>query len=172
MALTLGNNLTGSSSRQVINANNRTALLGESMTSGKNKSVAGVDAFLGNSLHDKRIQLQAYTKNMSYSSNLVLTAKESLNIISSFLQRGVVTAATAGELSLDKIQTLSEYMSGLKDQVALLIDSTSFDRKKVLNGDATRISVQIGLKDLDRLELRISNLGSGKLFRVGVSKFT
>lgn len=46
MALTLGNNLTGSSSRQVINANNRTALLGESMTSGKNKSVAGVDAFL------------------------------------------------------------------------------------------------------------------------------
>jgi len=47
MSLTLGNDLTGTVAREVDAANRKAAGLGESMTTGSNKFVEVVDAFLG-----------------------------------------------------------------------------------------------------------------------------
>ena len=59
MSLTLGNQLSGTVSRETKNAVNNTSNLGDSLTTGNNKSVEVVDGFLGSSLRDKEIMLGA-----------------------------------------------------------------------------------------------------------------
>lgn len=86
MPLTLGNDLTGLVSREVDAAENKATGLGESLTTGNDKFVEVVDAFLGNSLRDKEIMLGALAKTTTYSVNMINVADEYLKIIAEPLQ--------------------------------------------------------------------------------------
>ena len=91
MALTLGNDLTGLVSREVDAAGRRASGLGDSMTTGINKFVPVVDAFLGNSLRDNEVILGAVAKNTAYSVNMLTIANEYMSSVASALQ-GALTA--------------------------------------------------------------------------------
>lgn len=169
MALTLGNNLTGGVSRTVIESNRQASTLGESMTSGLNQNIESVDAFLGNSLRDNQLILGAIAKNTNYSTNMLATAKEYMNILAQSLQEGLTTIGSSGQVSAEKLATLEQSLSDTRTQVSLLIKTADFDNKALLTGGVQDLSVQVGLSTADKLNFSINNLGEGRLFRSGVT---
>ena len=170
MALTLGNNLTGGVSRTVIESNRQASTLGESMTSGLNQNIESVDAFLGNSLRDNQLILGAIAKNTNYSTNMLATAKEYMNILAQSLQEGLTTIGSSGQVSAEKLATLEQSLSDTRTQVSLLIKTADFDNKALLTGGVQDLSVQVGLSTADKLNFSINNLGEGRLFRSGVTR--
>lgn len=170
MALTLGNNLTGGVSRTVIESNRQASTLGESMTSGLNQNIESVDAFLGNSLRDNQLILGAIAKNTNYSTNMLATAKEYMNILAQSLQEGLTTIGSSSQVSAEKLATLEQSLSDTRTQVSLLIKTADFDNKALLTGGVQDLSVQVGLSTADKLNFSINNLGEGRLFRSGVTR--
>jgi len=144
MSLTLGNDLTGTVSREVDAANRKAGGLGESLTTGTNKFVEVVDGFLGNSLRDSEIVLSAIAKNTAYSVNMLTITNEYLGAVAKSLQTGLKTIGQAGPLSADKLAVLQRNLNDKKIQVALLIKTADFDGKAVLGGDASKVDVQVG----------------------------
>lgn len=169
MSLTLGNDLTGTVSREVDAANRRAGGLGESLTTGTNKFVEVVDGFLGNSLRDGEVVLGAIAKNTAYSINMLAITDEYLKAVGSSLQAGLKTIAQAGPLSADKLAVLQRNLDDKKIQVALLIKTADFDGKAVLGGGASKVEVQVGLSITDKLTLAVKDISAGKLFRSSVS---
>jgi len=153
MALTLGNDLTGLVSREVDAAGRRASGLGDSMTTGINKFVPVVDAFLGNSLRDNEVILGAVAKNTAYSVNMLTIANEYMSSVASALQGALTAVGSAGQVSADKIPTLQSSLTDKIDQVKLLIRTGDFDNKSLFAGDVKNLGVQVGLKTDDKLGL-------------------
>ena len=170
MALTLGNNLTGTVSRTVVESNRKAATLGESMTTGLNQDTQAVDSFLGNSLRDSEKILSAVTKNINYSINMFGTASEYTNILAKSLQEGLTVIGSSGQVSAQKLATLEQGLKDVRAQAALLIKTASFDNKALLTGGVRNLSVQVGLSTVDKLTVGIDNIGEGRLFRSGATK--
>ena len=169
MALTLGNNLTGLVSREVDAAGRRATGLGDSMTTGINKFVPVVDAFLGNSLRDNEIILGAVAKNTSYSVNMLTIANEYMSSIASALQGALTAVSSAGQVSADKIPTLQKSLNDKIEQVNLLIKTADFDNKALFAGDVLDLAVQVGLNTQDTLKANIQDISNEKIFRTSVS---
>ncbi len=169
MALTLGNDLTGLVSREVDAAGSRASGLGASLTTGNNTFVEVVDAFLGNSLRDGEIVLGAIAKNTAYSINLLTITDEYLKTIASSLQDGLKTIGSAGPLSGDKLAVLQKNLDDKRTQVALLINTADFDGKGLLKGGAKDIKVQVGLNVTDKLDVKVNDISTGKLFRSSIT---
>ena len=169
MPLTLGNTLTKQVSREVNAAQARSSSLGESMVSGKNKNVEVVDGFLGHSLKDDEIFLGAIAKSTSYAMNMMTITEQYLETITSFLQQGIITIATAGTLSEEKVNVLQKYISDIRSQIDLLVDTASFDGRKLLSGGATRLDVQLGKQASDGLTVEVSNIGGNNLYRTSLA---
>ncbi len=169
MALTLGNDLTGTVAREVDAASRTASGLGESLTTGNDKFVEVVDGFLGNSLRDSEIILGAIAKNTAYSINMLTITDEYLKTVSSSLQEGLKVIGSAGPLSADKLAVLQSNLNDKKAQVDLLIKTADFDGKALLGGGASTVDVQVGLSITDKLVLSVSDIASGKLFRSSVT---
>ena len=169
MPLTLGNDLTGLVSREVDAAGSRASGLGASLTTGNNTFVEVVDAFLGNSLRDGEIVLGAIAKNTAYSINLLTITDEYLKTIASSLQDGLKTIGSAGPLSGDKLAVLQKNLDDKRTQVALLINTADFDGKGLLKGGAKDIKVQVGLNVTDKLDVKVNDISTGKLFRSSIT---
>ncbi len=169
MPLTLGNTLTKQVSREVNSAQARSSSLGESMVTGQNQNVAVVDGFLGHSLKDGEIFLGALAKSTSYAMNMMTITEQYLETITSFLQKGIITIATAGTLSDDKVNVLQKYISDIRSQIDLLVDTASFDGRKLLSGGATRLDVQLGKAASDGLTVEVSNIGGNNLYRTSLA---
>lgn len=169
MALTLGNNLTGLVSREVDAAGRKASGLGDSMTTGINKFVPVVDAFLGNSLRDNEIILGAVSKNTSYSVNMLTIANEYMSSIATALQGGLTAVSSAGQVSSDKIPTLQKSLNDKVEQVNLLIKTADFDNKALFAGDVLGLGVQVGLNTQDTLPINIQDISNSKIFRTSVS---
>lgn len=170
MSLTLGNNLAGSVSRTINNSNKRATDHGQSMRSGLNHNIKAVDAFLGRSLEDNNTFLIAIAKNTNYSANMLATAKEYMNILSSTLEKGLKTVSSSGQVSDEKLAILEQSLADTRSQINLLINTASFDKKKVLTGDVRDLGLIVGFGSKDKLRLNITNFGEGRLFRSGVTK--
>lgn len=168
-SLTLGNDLTGTVSREVGEASRRSSGLGESLTTGNNKFVEVVDGFLGSSLRDSEIILGAIAKNTAYSINMLTITDEYLKTVASSLQEGLKTIGSAGPLSADKLAVLQKNLNDKREQVDLLIRTADFDGKALLGGGAKAVEVQVGLSITDKLTLKVDDIGSGKLFRSSVT---
>ena len=117
MPLTLTNDLTGLVSREVGAASREVGTLGESLVSGDNMNVEVVDAYLGNSLRDREFFLGAIAQSTSYSVNAVNITENYLSSISSFLQKGIITIATVGVLSDDKVAVLQKHINRIRTQI-------------------------------------------------------
>jgi flagellin-like hook-associated protein FlgL len=169
MALTLSNNLTGSTSREVNSMTRNASILGTSMTTGDNKKIPTIDAFLGNSLKDKELMLSALTRNTSYAVNLVKTTSEYLNAIASFIQKGLVTITSVGILSAEKVPTLQQYIDALRSQINVLINTANFDNRQLLNGGATQIKVQLGTSTADNMSIFVRDIGNDNLYRTSLA---
>lgn len=169
MALTLGNDLTGTVAREVDAASRTASGLGESLTTGNDKFVEVVDGFLGNSLRDSEIILGAIAKNTAYSINMLTITDEYLKTVASSLQEGLKVIGSAGPLSADKLAVLQSNLNDKKAQVDLLIKTADFDGKALLGGGASTVDVQVGLSITDKLVLSVSDIASGKLFRSSVT---
>jgi hypothetical protein len=170
MPLTLGNDLTGLVSREVDAAGNKATGLGESLTTGNDKFVEVVDAFLGNSLRDKEIMLGALAKTTTYSVNMINVADEDLKIIAEPLQDCLKIAASAGTLSQDKLAVLQKSLNDKIAQIAMLIRTAKFDSKALLGGNASAIEIGVGISSTDKITLKIKDIGSSKLFRSTIVK--
>ena len=170
MPLTLGNDLTGLVSREVDAAGNKATGLGESLTTGNDKFVEVVDAFLGNSLRDKEIMLGALAKTTTYSVNMINVADEYLKIIAEPLQDCLKIAASAGTLSQDKLAVLQKNLNDKIEQIAMLIRTAKFDSKALLGGNASAIEIGVGISSTDKITLKIKDIGSSKLFRSTIVK--
>jgi len=169
MTLTLGNDLTGSVAREVSEASRKSSGLGESLTTGNNKFVEVVDGFLGSSLRDSEIVLGAIAKNTAYSINMLTITDEYLKTISAALQGGLKTIGSAGPLSADKLAVLQKNLNDKRSQVDLMIKTADFDGKALLSGGARSTDVQVGLSMADKLTLKVTDIGTGKLFRSSVA---
>lgn len=170
MALTLGNDLTGTTSREVGEASRRLTLLGDSMVTGNNKDIEVVDGFLGSSLQDSEIILGAIAQTTSYATNIVSITEQYLDTIASFLQKGLITIATVSSLSTDKVAVLQKNIDDIRAQIDLLISSASFDGRALLGGQAQNIDVQVGLNISDKLNVSIRNIGEDNLFRTSINR--
>ena len=171
MALTLGNDLTGLVSREVDAAGRRASGLGDSMTTGINKFVPVVDAFLGNSLRDNEVILGAVAKNTAYSVNMLTIANEYMSSVASALQGALTSASSAGQVSADKIPTLQSSLTDKIDQVKLLIKTGDFDNKSLFAGDVKNLGVQVGLNTADKLVVNIKDADNGKLLRSSLTSY-
>jgi hypothetical protein len=169
MGLTLGNDLTGLVSREVDAAGTRASGLGESLTTGDDKFVEVIDAFLGNSLRDAEIVLGAIAKNTAYSIDLLTITDQYFKTISTSLQDGLKVVSTASQQSTDKLATLQQNLDDKRAQVALLIRTADFDGKGLLKGDAKSLDVQVGLSATDKLKISIQDIDSGKIFRSSIT---
>ncbi|MEA0970101.1 hypothetical protein Megvenef_00049 [Candidatus Megaera venefica] len=169
MPLTLGNDLTGLVSREVDAAGNKATGLGESLTTGNDKFVEVVDAFLGNSLRDGQIILGAVAKNTAYSINLLTITDEYLKTIARSLQGGLKTVASADPLAADKLTVLNKNLNDKRAQVNLLVDTADFDNKGLLRGDVKEMQIQVGLNAADKLRVHVNDFSLGKLFRSSVT---
>jgi hypothetical protein len=169
MGLTLGNDLTGLVSREVDAAGTRASGLGESLTTGDDKFVEVIDAFLGNSLRDAEIVLGAIAKNTAYSIDLLTITDQYFKTISTSLQDGLKVVSTASQQSTDKLATLQQNLDDKRAQVALLIRTADFDGKGLLKGDAKSLDVQVGLSATDKLKISIKDIDSGKIFRSSIT---
>jgi flagellin-like hook-associated protein FlgL len=167
--LTLGNDLTGTVSREINSANSRASGLGESLATGDNKFVEVVDGYLGHSLRDTEVVLSAVAKNTAYSINMLTITDEYLTTIAESLQEGLKTIGSAGALSNDKLAVLQRNLNDKKTQVNNLISAAEFDKKQLLSGGATEVNVQIGTSVTDKLTLKVDDISSGKLFRSSVT---
>lgn len=167
--LTLGNDLTGTVSREINSANSRANGLGESLATGCNKFVEVVDGYLGHSLRDTEVVLGAVAKNTAYSINMLTITDEYLTTIAESLQEGLKTIGSAGALSNDKLAVLQRNLNDKKTQVNNLISAAEFDKKQLLSGGATEVNVQIGTSVTDKLTLKVDDISSGKLFRSSVT---
>jgi hypothetical protein len=169
MTLTLGNDLTGSVAREVSEASRKSSGLGESLTTGNNKFVEVVDGFLGSSLRDNEIVLGTIAKNTAYSINMLTITDEYLKTISAALQEGLKTIGSAGPLSADKLAVLQKNLNDKRSQADLMIKTADFDGKALLSGGARSTDVQVGLSITDKLTLKVTDIGTGKLFRSSVT---
>ena len=169
MALTLGNDLTGTVSREVSEASRRSSGLGESLTTGDNKFVEVVDGFLGSSLRDSEIVLGAVAKNTAYSINMLIITDEYLKTIATSLQEGLKTIGSSGPISADKLAVLQKNLDDKKTQVELLVRTADFDGKSLLSGGAGKVDVQVGLSIADKLTIRVADISIPKLFRTGAA---
>jgi len=170
MPLTLGNDLTGLVSREVDAAGSKATGLGESLTTGNDKFVEVVDAFLGNSLRDKEIMLGALAKTTTYSVNMINVADEYLKIIAEPLQDCLKIASSASALSQDKLAVLQKNLNDKIEQIAMLIRTAKFDSKALLGGNASAIEIGVGISSTDKITLKIKDIGSSKLFRSTIVK--
>jgi hypothetical protein len=171
MALTLGNDLTGLVSREVDAAGRRASGLGDSMTTGINKFVPVVDAFLGNSLRDNEVILGAVAKNTAYSVNMLTIANEYMSSVASALQGALTAVSSAGQVSADKIPTLQSSLTDKINQVKLLIKTADFDNKSLFAGDVKNLGVQVGLNTADKLVVNIKDADNGKLLRSSLTSY-
>ena len=171
MALTLGNDLTGLVSREVDAAGRRASGLGDSMTTGINKFVPVVDAFLGNSLRDNEVILGAVAKNTAYSVNMLTIANEYMTSIATELQGALTAVSSSGQVSADKIPTLQSSLTDKIDQVKLLIRTGDFDNKSLFAGDVKNLGVQVGLNTADKLIVNIKDADNGKILRSSLTSY-
>ena len=171
MTLILGNDLTALVSREVDASGRKSSGLGISLTTGNDVFVEVVDAFLGNSLRDREILLGAIAKNTAYGVNLLTVTNEYLKTIASLLQDSlkIISSASAGSLSADKLAVLQKNLNDKKAQVNLLINTASFDGKKLLKGDVSNIEAQIGLNITDKLKMKVNDISNEKLFRSSIT---
>ncbi len=165
MALTLGNTLTNTASRNSDAIHKRTASLGESMTTGVNSLAEVVDSFLGRSLNDKEVLLGAVAKNTSYGSNMISVADEYLNMIGTLTQECIGIIESAAGKSQDKTAVLTKDLNDKKEQINLLINTAKFDGKLLLNGSVRNLNLQVGQSSSETIEIDIMNIGEGRLFR-------
>ena len=169
MPLTLTNDLTGLVSREVSAASREVGTLGESLVSGDNMNVEVVDAYLGNSLRDREFFLGAIAQSTSYSVNAVNITENYLNSISSFLQKGIITIATVGVLSDDKVAVLQKHINSIRTQIDILIDSAKFDGKELLGGGAKEINVQVGVDASSTQKISIRNISNNRIYRTSLA---
>ena len=169
MPLTLTNDLTGLVSREVSAASREVGTLGESLVSGDNMNVEVVDAYLGNSLRDREFFLGAIAQSTSYSVNAVNITENYLNSISSFLQKGIITIATVGVLSDDKVAVLQKHINSIRTQIDILIDSAKFDGKELLGGGAKEINVQVGVDASSTQKISIRNISDNRIYRTSLA---
>ena len=170
MTLTLGNDLTGTTAREVGEASRRLKLLGDSMVTGDDKGIEVVDGFLGSSLRDTEIILGAVAQTTSYATNIVSITEQYLDTIASFLQKGLITIATVSSLSTDKVAVLQKNINDIRTQIDLLISSASFDGRALLGGQAQDIDVQVGLNIVDKLNVSVRNISGDNLYRTSINK--
>lgn len=164
-ALTLGNNLTGLVSSTVSVENERSTALGTSLTTGIDATLEPVDSFIGNSLKDNQIVLNAITQSTSYSVNLLNITDQYLNTLASTLQDALKTVASAGPLSDDKLAILQQSINNNQTQIDLIINTAKFDGKELLAGEASSIAVKVGLGANDAITVSVQDVSGGKLFR-------
>ncbi len=170
MALTLSNDLTGLVSRTSSAASTEVGTLGASMVSGDNANIEAVDAFLGGSLHDREFFLGALAQTTSYATNVINITENYLDSIASFLQQGIVTIATVGVLSDNKVAVLQKHIDSIRTQVDIFIASARFDGKALLGGGAQDIQVQIGV-DLatSTQKITVRNISGNRLYRTSLA---
>lgn len=169
MPLTLTNDQTGLVSREVTAASREIGTLGESMVSGDNKNIEVVDAFLGNSLRDREFFLGAIAQSTSYSTSVVNITENYLDSISSFLQKGIITIATVGVLSDDKVAVLQKHIDAVRTQIDILISSARFDGKDLLGGGVTELNVQVGVDASSTQKISIRNISNNRIYRTSLA---
>ncbi len=118
----------------------------------------------------QRLFLGAVAQTTSYATNIVSITEQYLESIASFLQKGLITIATVGTLSDDKVVVLQKNINDTREQIDLLISSASFDGRSLLGGEAQDISVQIGLNISDKLNISVRNLSNNNLYRSSITR--
>ena len=100
--------------------------------------------------------------------SLIQTAEGALQQTTDILQRMrelVIKAENSGVLSDEDREAITVEVSVLETEINRIADSTSFNGKKLLNGDATELKFKIGANtiDCDTLTVAIGNMNAETL---------
>jgi flagellin-like hook-associated protein FlgL len=161
--LTLSNDLSGIVERctdRHLQINNQ---IGHSLSTGKNASTDTVDCFLGYSLQDKGFLLKTSIQNISYGMNTLAIADAHLNSISTLLQKSFNAICAIKNASPDQKAILQKIIDSNKQQIAHIINSASFDGKKLLQGGISNLQISTH-------PISIKNISEGRLFRTSFAQ--
>ncbi|TCK93383.1 flagellin [Natranaerovirga hydrolytica] len=160
----INNNLMAMNThRQLGIANNQGAKSMEKLSSGFRINRAADDA-AGLSISEKmrgQIRgLQQASRNAQDGISLIQTAEGNLNEVSAMLVRvrELATQAANGTYDADDdLARIQEEVDELVDQIEDIKDNSEFNGIALLDGSATTITLQIGAKDNQQLELNAAD---------------
>jgi flagellin len=144
--------------------NTQTSKALEKLSSGFKINRAGDDA-AGLSISEKmRGQIKGLdmaSKNAQDGISLIQTTEGALNEVHSILQRMrelAVQAANDTNVTEDR-QAISDEINQLNEEIVRIKDTTEFNTKKVLNGDAGTVTFQVGANKDQKMEFDFTTAG-------------
>ena len=168
--LTLSNNLLGIVDKYTDKHLQVNYQIGQSLSTGKNKNINPVDCFLGCSLQDKGLLLKSSIQTISYSMNMLAIADTHLNSISTLLQKSFNAICSIKNASSDQKAILQKIIDSNKQQIAHIINSASFDGKKLLQGDISNFQIFTHSTSSENNLISIKNISDGRIFRTSFAK--
>ena len=156
--------------RALGTANNNISKSMEKLSSGYRINRAGDDA-AGLSISEKmRAQVRGLTqasRNAQDGISMIQTAEGALNETQAILQRmRELAVQSANDTNVTKDRTaVKEELTALKDEIDRIATSTTFNEKKLLNGDlaTSAAKLQIGADKDVSMSITINNMGSTSL---------
>lgn len=169
MGLTLGNPLTPSASASISINSQKVNLAGKCLSTGlRGESNDVVSAFLGNGLSDKALVLTKINRNITYSTNALSTAQNSLDKIAATLTDMLSVVAQSTGNSHNNRVTLNNILQKKLAQVELQTASAEFDGRKLLLGDLgsdPAVQAKFTTKSVS-----VKNLNNGTNFKAAGTK--
>ena len=150
--------------RNLVANNNNTGKALEKLSSGYKINRAGDDA-AGLSISEKmRGQIRGLdmaSKNAQDGISLIQTTEGALNEVHSILQRMrelATQAANDTNVSADR-NAIGDELAELGKEITRIKDTTEFNTKKLLNGDAETINLQVGANSGQNMTINFKQTG-------------
>ena len=165
MPITLSNDLTQTVVRSLVNVENQSYIDGSSLSTGQKFDIELIDNFLGSSLYDASIIIGSSIKSLSYNINLLSVASSHLDTITSLIQHTLKTLQSVPTASNNQKAILQCAINSNKQRIENIISSASFDYKKLLQGDVTKMQISSVNEFTLGQTISIKNISGGRLFR-------
>ena len=162
MAITVNTNVTAMGAQRNLNASsNHLATSMERLSTGSRINSAKDDAAglqISNRLNSQARGLGVAMKNAQDGNSIIQTAEGALNETTELLQRMRDLAAQgANDTNSDEDRiAIQEEMAELVKEIDNIASTTKFGGQKLLNGDFTSKTLQIGADEGETLEIKIA----------------
>ena len=167
MSITVNTNVTAMGAQRNLNkSSNHLATSMERLSTGSRINSAKDDAAglqIANRLNSQARGLGVAMKNAQDGNSIIQTAEGALNETTELLQR-MRDLATQGandtNSPADRV-AIQEEMAELVKEIDNIADTTKFGGQKLLNGDFSNKTLQIGADENETLTINIKNAGAG-----------
>ena len=166
MSLVVGTNTSAQFAQDALRSNQRkTATAMERLSTGIRINSARDDAAglaISQSMTSQIRGLNQAVRNINDGVNLLQTAEGGLSSITDMLQRmrELAVQSANGTYSGSQRAYLQKEATALQEQISKVVDTTTWNDKKLLDGSFTEQKIQVGADSGETMNLSISNITS------------